>query len=132
MTRSVEKEEYWRLVVDEHAASGLSIRKFCQREAVAEASFYFWRKELTRRDTDALAGHPQPAMVPVEVVEPSPVTRDRKAKAQTQGDRDAQSLLQPSVVEVTVPGGFILRAPATIHADHVSVWLAAIAKVAAS
>ena len=35
--RSVEKEEFWRLVLKEHAASGLSIKAFCKREAVSEA-----------------------------------------------------------------------------------------------
>jgi hypothetical protein len=37
-------KEQWR--------SGLSVRAFCQRRGLAEPSFYFWRKEVARRDAE--------------------------------------------------------------------------------
>ena len=48
--RSAEKEAFWRLVFEEHRASGQSVRAFCKQESISEASFYAWRKELERRD----------------------------------------------------------------------------------
>ena len=43
--RSAGKEEFWRLVVDEHRGCGLNIRTFCQQKGISEPSFYAWRKE---------------------------------------------------------------------------------------
>jgi len=51
----------------------LSIRAFCNREGVAESAFYFWRRELERRDTEprdvasskSSAAHGQPRFVPI-------------------------------------------------------------------
>jgi hypothetical protein len=62
--RSVEKEAFWRLVLAEHAACDLSVRAFCPREAISEASFYFWKRELTTRDAQPKS----PQIVRVRVV----------------------------------------------------------------
>ena len=67
--RSVENEEFWRLVLNEHAASGLSIKAFCKREAVSEASFYFWRRELAIRDEQSGQTPNSSAIIPVRVVD---------------------------------------------------------------
>lgn len=48
--RSDEKEQFWRLVLAEQAQSGFSIRKFCQQQDVAEASFHAWKREIKNRD----------------------------------------------------------------------------------
>ena len=56
MGKSNEKEEFWRLVIEEQGASGLSVRAFCEREGVSEPSFYAWRKRLRDRDE---AGQPR-------------------------------------------------------------------------
>ena len=48
---SAEKELYWREILNRQADSGLSIRKFCTKEAVSEPSFYAWRKKLKTRET---------------------------------------------------------------------------------
>jgi hypothetical protein len=47
--RSRQREDYWRQIVTGQPASGLSIRKWCQRQKVTEASFYAWRRTLARR-----------------------------------------------------------------------------------
>ena len=57
-SRSSEKEAFWRLAVEEHRASGLSVRAFCKRESLAEPSFYSWRKKLERRDGERSATRP--------------------------------------------------------------------------
>ena len=66
--RDLERERAWRALVDRQRQSGLSVRGFCQRELVSEASFYAWRRELLRRDGESSSVRPpdrQPAMRPV-------------------------------------------------------------------
>ena len=66
--RDLERERVWRGVVDRQRLSGLSVREFCRRELVSEASFYAWRRELLRRDGEASSGRRpdrQPAIRPI-------------------------------------------------------------------
>lgn len=46
-----EKEQFCRLVLEEHASSGLSVRAFCKRESLSEPSFYSWRRKIHHRDS---------------------------------------------------------------------------------
>lgn len=57
--RDLERERAWREVMDRQRQSGLSVRGFCHRELVSEASFYAWRRELQRRDRESSSG-PRP------------------------------------------------------------------------
>ena len=43
---SVERERYWRELLERQARSGWSVRRFCGVEGVSEPSFYCWRKRL--------------------------------------------------------------------------------------
>jgi hypothetical protein len=63
--RDLAKEQYWRELVAQWRASGLSAREFCSLRQVTEASFYSWRRELQRRDGQRDA---TPAFVPVRIV----------------------------------------------------------------
>lgn len=54
--RDLERERVWRALVDRQRLSGLSVRGFCRREVVSEASFYAWRRELLRRDRESSSG----------------------------------------------------------------------------
>jgi len=47
--RDVEKERYWRRVIGEAARSGVSIRRFCQQRKLKESQFYWWQRELKKR-----------------------------------------------------------------------------------
>lgn len=40
----------WRKTLADFQSSGLSIRGFCRAHGLPESAFYFWRRELTRRD----------------------------------------------------------------------------------
>ena len=85
--RSAEKEAFWRLVLEEHRASGQSIRAFCTQKSISEASFFAWRKELERRDqasgevgregsrSDRSGDDQRPAMIPVNVVAKRPARK---------------------------------------------------------
>lgn len=50
--RDRQRESRWRRVIREHTHSGLSIREFCRKSKLPESAFYFWRRELERRDLD--------------------------------------------------------------------------------
>jgi len=47
--RDKGKEAYWQQKLDQHSQSGLSIRAFCGQHGLTETAFYFWRRELVRR-----------------------------------------------------------------------------------
>ena len=102
--RSREKEEFWRLVVDEQQRSGLSAREFCEREGLSAPSFYNWKRELRKRDAEPAPDANRPTngqrqFVPVEVVEQvgdaAPMGRRVTGTAKT--------------VEIVTPGGWTLR-----------------------
>ena len=53
-----EQRQFWQMVFEAHASSGLSVKQFCKNEGIAEWSFYSWRRKLfgkkqNRSGTDA-------------------------------------------------------------------------------
>jgi hypothetical protein len=65
----------WRQILKRQRSSGQSIRDFCQRQGLAESSFHFWRREVTRREqqrktpSDRLpASGIGPAFLPVQLL----------------------------------------------------------------
>src|SRR3954453_11105422 len=66
--RTGSREPYWRLVVARWKRSGLTVGEFCRSESLNQATFYWWRRELRRRD------QPQPAFLPVRVLADQPQT----------------------------------------------------------
>jgi hypothetical protein len=58
-----DQQQFWQMVLETFKSSGLSIRQFCQQEGLPEASFYSWRKKLTKTltsDSDKEAIKPKP------------------------------------------------------------------------
>ena len=43
------RSEYWRNLVQQHAASGQPVSIFCSERGLTEQSFYSWRKQLSRK-----------------------------------------------------------------------------------
>lgn len=83
--RDVKKEELWRRVVRRQARSGLSVRAWCRKHNLQQSAFYWWRRELARRDAEAsefvpmqvtTESQPAPAFVPVRLTENSPAKAD--------------------------------------------------------
>ncbi|MGI9473327.1 MAG: IS66 family insertion sequence element accessory protein TnpA [Rubripirellula sp.] len=96
--RSAEKEEFWRLVLEEQRRCGLSVRKFCQQKAISEPSFYSWRKELPKRDAERAAdAEGNGRLIPVDIV---------TATCDSVMPR-GQNMNMP--VEICTPRGFTLR-----------------------
>ncbi len=44
------KERLWRRTIVRWGKSDLSVRTFCEKEQVSLASFYWWRRELAKRE----------------------------------------------------------------------------------
>ena len=65
--RDSKRENFWRRLIGGQAGSGLSIRAWCRKHAVQEASFYWWRRRLAEDEAVRLA----PAFVPVRLAENS-------------------------------------------------------------
>jgi hypothetical protein len=53
--RDSAKEKYWRRLLRQWRRSGQTGRVFCAKQGVSEASFYFWRGEIAKRDDEAMA-----------------------------------------------------------------------------
>jgi len=62
-----KREAKWRRVVRGHAGSGMSVRAYCANVGVSDHAFYWWRRELARRE----AAKPKAAFVPVVVRAPA-------------------------------------------------------------
>jgi transposase-like protein len=71
-SRNLVLERQWRERVGAWTTSGGTVREFCRRQGVTEASFHFWKRELQARDK-ALAVSPKPRFVPVTVLPARPV-----------------------------------------------------------
>jgi transposase-like protein len=65
--RDPQREQFWRKAMSAWQASGLSVQQYCLRHELKESSFYFWRRELLRRDARNAATM-SPEFVPVTVV----------------------------------------------------------------
>ncbi len=76
--RDKSKEAFWRKTMAAYRRSGLQIRQFCRREKLRETAFYFWRRELARRNAESRPAAKVPArrrkllFVPVRVMPQTP------------------------------------------------------------
>jgi transposase-like protein len=80
--RDRTRERFWREVVRRQKRSGLSISAFCQQDELAESAFYFWRRELLRREAESSG--------PV-----GPARHDSAASATNPSRRRSSSLVPP-------------------------------------
>lgn len=66
--RDQAKEQHWRGVLAEFAASGLSGRAFCAQHEISENLFHSWKRELRIRDQESQQAVAPKPLLPVEVV----------------------------------------------------------------
>ena len=102
--RDLKKESFWRGLVRAPAGSGVTVRAWCRRRRVEEGGFYWWRKELARRDAEASV-HPDAER---------PVSAQRSTKKQpvsfvpvqvVADDREAEG----GRIEIVLAGGQCIR-----------------------
>lgn len=60
--RDLKKAASWRQVILAYAGSAMSVRAWCRDRQVNEAGFYWWRRQLARRDAEqsSSAGQDEP------------------------------------------------------------------------
>jgi hypothetical protein len=118
--RDPAKERFWRRAVRRWQKSGLSVREFCDWQALSEPCFYAWRRELAKRDRESVATRSPtaaysagrtpkqgrgkvsrlPAFLPIRVLaDAAPQTANGESHA------DRIELCLPSGVRVWVPAG---------------------------
>ena len=54
-----DQHQFWKMVMDTFESSGLSVRQFCQKEGLTEASFYSWRKRFSNKNKSADQSEPK-------------------------------------------------------------------------
>jgi len=122
-----EKELFWRLVLDEHLQSGMTVRDFCQEEGVSVPSFYAWRRKIKKRDAEPIRDEIKQRdaeeadnavdnrrLIPVDVVGPP--------REHLSGSKGASLPL----LEVVTPSGFTLRLDQHVEPRRLNALLGAI------
>jgi len=99
--RSSEREQFWRDAIAEWRKSGQSVRAYCSRRGLQEASFYGWRRTLGERDRQRSASRRGPRLVPLRVV-------------------------PNAVFEIVLPMGLVVRVPAGAEASAIATLVAAL------
>jgi transposase len=66
--RDLKKESFWRRAIIEQSGSGVSVRRWCRKHGLTEASFHWWRRELRQRDAEPRSM----SLVPVHVTDDRP------------------------------------------------------------
>jgi transposase len=97
-SRDPRHEQFWRNTIAQWNKSGQTIRDFCDTRQLSEASFYGWRRELAKRDRATSSAL---KFLPVQV--------------------RAEALL-----EIALPDGLVVRAPATVEPKAVAALVAAL------
>jgi transposase-like protein len=75
--RDPDKEQRWRKRLDQWRRSGLTVREFCLDHGLRQHAFYWWRRQIARRDRERSpsATAAAPLFVPLRVAnDPSPPT----------------------------------------------------------
>ena len=65
--RNLKKETGWRRHMRAQADGGMSVSAYCRQHGLRTHGFYWWRRELGRRDAER-----SPAFVPVSVAAEMP------------------------------------------------------------
>src|SRR6476660_8236912 len=65
--RNAVKEKRWRRLLQQWRRSGLTGRDFCAEHRLAEPSFYFWKREIARRDQERLPRTPPSPAAPTSL-----------------------------------------------------------------
>ena len=76
LRRDLKREQTWRRHLEQQRSSGVTARAYCRANALHESAFFFWKKEIAKRDseptsrtTDASPVPAAPAFVPVAVID---------------------------------------------------------------
>lgn len=133
--RDLKKASFWRRMVQAQGGSGMSVRAWCRRRRVKEVTFYWWRRELARRDAEVCVRRDlevcvprcaeacvdreteklSASFVPVRVLDDAPAARGSRIeivlaggqRVRVSGRVDRQTLADVLAVLATAPGAAI-------------------------
>ena len=99
MRRDRKKEAEWRRHLRAQGRCGLSVRRYCEDHGLSEPTFYYWKREVARRDAErrSTGDARQPAFAEITVTGGDP---SGLLPATQSGD---------SAIEVTLDGGRTIR-----------------------
>ncbi len=109
--RDPQSERLWSRRLERHQAGGLSIAAFCEREGIATASFYYWRRRLAEEGIHPRSSQAPPLFVPLRL-------DDSRA-------RDGVPAARP--VEIDLPAGVRLRLDAPPEPEWIGRLVTAVA-----
>ena len=118
--RSVEKERFWRGIMERQRASGLGMRPFCRREGIAESSFHYWKRTLRERDAERTSK----ASSPIDTQNDTTVSREAFVPVRLVEERAA------GPIEILVPGGYVVRVADPCDAESLRCVLGVLQSVA--
>ena len=104
--RDPERERRWRGLVAEWEQSGQTARVFCRDRKLSLHTFYGWRRELRRRDSESKNSGPSKR-------------RRRFVQVQVTG---------PSWLELSLGDDLVLRVPSSVNPDRLAEILVAARK----
>jgi transposase-like protein len=107
-TRDPHLEQFWRNAIADWKKSQQNICAYCAKHRLAPSSFYSWRRELAKRDR----AKPLPAQSPALKFLPVQLRAD--------------ACLQEALLEIALPNGLVIRAPARAEAANVAALAAAL------
>ena len=94
------KERFWREAIGQQRCGGESVRAFCRKRRLGEASFYHWRREIRLRDQEARSEVGSSVLAPVVVVD-GPLGESKP--------RPSSESAMP--IEIVLGDGTIVRVP---------------------
>jgi hypothetical protein len=134
-SRDAAKEQYWRRVIRRFEASGLGVRRFCEREGLSEHRLHWWRRRLREHDRNqARHSGSSGTGTPVRAKAGKPV-RGKAGKPVRRGvSQVGDSAFLPlglpfsvgGPIEVVHPRGYVIRVPAVFDSTTLGRILATI------
>jgi len=96
------REAYWRQMPRRRAQSGMTIAEFCESQDVTASAFYYWQRQIRRRDAASQSHNADPAggpaFLPVQLVD------HRRG---------------PAAIEIVTTNGYVTRVAEQETTDHV-------------
>ncbi len=110
--RDGKREKSWRRVLRRRAASGMTIADFCASEDLTSTAYYYWQREIRRRDEESQS--------------PGAESTDRPALAAVRIIDDRGGM---AAVEVVAKNGYLMRVGEQATAEHVRRVLQAVSEL---
>jgi len=105
------RERQWRATLRDWSESRLSVRAYCRQEGIKESAFFFWRRELARRDKQVRGSRIPPRRArgqPVAVACKDPHQEARFLPVEVIGEADRPV---DGRIEIVGDRGRVIRVP---------------------